>query len=47
MRSVSDLITDTKKPESNGALVIGAFMVLVVLALGIPATIVWLASGIA
>jgi hypothetical protein len=47
MRSVSDLISDTKKQESNGAVVIGAFLVLVVLALGIPATIVWLASGIA
>ena len=47
MRSVSDLISDTKKPESNGAVVIGAFMVLVILALGIPATIVWLASSIA
>jgi hypothetical protein len=47
MRSVSDLISDSKKPESNGALVIGAFVVLVVLALGIPGAIVWLASGIA
>ena len=47
MRTVSDLISDSKKPESNGVLVLGAFLVLVVLALGIPGAIIWLASGIA
>lgn len=47
MRSVSDMISDTKKPRSNGAAVIAGFMLLVVTALGMPAAVVWMANSLA
>jgi hypothetical protein len=48
MRSVSDMIVETKKPrKDHGAAVIAGFLLLVVTALGMPAAVVWMANSLA
>jgi hypothetical protein len=45
MRSLSDLISDSKKPEPNGGVVIASFLVFVAVVLAVPAAMVWAASN--
>lgn len=44
MRTVSDLISESKKTEANGAMVLVGFIVFVVAVLGLPVAMVWAAS---
>jgi hypothetical protein len=46
MRSVSDLIRDSKKQETSGVVVIGAFLLFVSAVLGMPLAMVWAANGV-
>jgi hypothetical protein len=45
MRTVSDLISDSKKSEPGGAFVLAGFVVFVVAVLGVPVAMVWAASS--
>jgi hypothetical protein len=47
MRSLSDMISDSKKQPANGGVVLAGFAILVILALGMPAAVVWMASNLA
>ena len=46
MRSVSDLIVESKKQETPAAIVIGAFLLFVSAVLGMPLAMVWAANSI-
>jgi len=46
MRSVSDLIVETKKPQMPGVVVLGVFVAFVVAVLGIPGAMIWAANSL-
>jgi hypothetical protein len=48
MRSLSDLIRESsQRPPAHGGVVLAGFAILVILALGMPAAVVWMASSLA
>jgi hypothetical protein len=46
MRSVSELIVESKKRQTPGAVVIGVFLVFVSAVLGMPLAMVWAANSL-
>jgi hypothetical protein len=46
MRSVSDLIVQTKKAPTNGAVVLSIFVLFVLAVMAIPGAMIWAASSL-
>ena len=46
MRSVSDLIVQSKREPANGAVVLSVFIVFVLAVMAIPAAMVWAANSL-
>jgi len=46
MRSVSDLIVQSKKAETHGAVVLTVFVLFVATVLALPLSMVWAASNL-
>ena len=46
MRSISDLIIESKKAPTNGAVVLSLFIVFVLAVMAIPGAMIWAANSL-
>lgn len=45
MRSISDLIVESKPAQTSGAIVLPVFILFVLAVMAVPLSMVWMASG--